>query len=52
MTSTAEMKVKNWSRAKKEVLAAGDWQRLGFYARPPKERVSTTLDTNDMQEKP
>ena len=42
----AELKIKKWSRAKKEALAASDWQRLSFYARPPRERVSTSLDTN------
>jgi len=42
----AELKIGKWSRAKKEALASEDWQRLGFYAKPPKERVSTSLDTN------
>ena len=43
---SAELQVKKWSRAKKEALAASDWARLSFYARPPGERVSTSLDTN------
>jgi putative endonuclease len=43
---SAELKVSKWSRAKKEALAAGDWDKLSFYAKPPKERVSTSLDTN------
>jgi hypothetical protein len=30
----------------KEALAASDWRKLLFYARPPGERVSTSLDTN------
>ena len=42
----AEFKIKNWSRAKKEALIAGDWERLSFFARPPRERVSTSLDTS------
>ncbi len=42
----AEMQVKKWSRAKKEALAAGDWPRLSYFSRPPRERVSTSLDTN------
>jgi putative endonuclease len=42
----AEMRVKKWSRAKKEALAAGDWDRVSYFARPPRERVSTSLDTN------
>ena len=41
-----EMRVKKWSRAKKEALSVGDWDRLSYYARPPGERVSTSLDTN------
>ena len=42
----AELRVGNWSRAKKEALIAQDWARLSFYARPLRERVSTSLDTN------
>ncbi|WBY08600.1 GIY-YIG nuclease family protein [Sphingomonas sp. 7/4-4] len=38
--------VGGWSRAKKEALIAGDWKRIGFFARPPKERFSTSLETN------
>jgi putative endonuclease len=42
-----ERRVKNWSRAKKEALIAGDWQRVGHFARPPHERPSTALGTNE-----
>ena len=42
-----ERRVKNWSRAKKEALIAGDWARVGYFARPPHERPSTSLGTND-----
>jgi putative endonuclease len=42
-----ELRVKNWSRAKKEALIAGDWARVGHFARPPSERSSTSLGTND-----
>ncbi|HEY0447466.1 MAG TPA: GIY-YIG nuclease family protein [Allosphingosinicella sp.] len=42
-----ERRVKNWSRAKKEALIAGDWQRVGLFARPPRERPSTSLGTSD-----
>ena len=42
----SELRVKKWSRAKKEALAAGDWEGVSFFARPPRERVSTSLDTN------
>ncbi|MEI6643864.1 MAG: GIY-YIG nuclease family protein [Novosphingobium sp.] len=41
-----EIKVGKWSRAKKEALMSGDWPKLSWYARPPRERVSTSLDTN------
>jgi predicted GIY-YIG superfamily endonuclease len=42
-----ERRVKNWSRAKKEALIAGDWRRVGHFARPPHERPSTTLGTSE-----
>jgi putative endonuclease len=50
-----EMKVKKWSRVKKEALARSDWQALSHFAKPPSERstgdppigVSTSLDTNE-----
>jgi predicted GIY-YIG superfamily endonuclease len=42
-----ERRVKNWSRAKKDALIAGDWARVGHFARPPRERPSTSLGTND-----
>jgi predicted GIY-YIG superfamily endonuclease len=41
-----ERRVKNWSRAKKEALIAGDWERVGYFAKPPHERLSTSLGTN------
>ena len=42
----AEFRIKPWSRVKKEALIASDWDTLSHYARPPKERPSTTLGTN------
>ena len=42
----SELRVKKRSRAKKEALSAGDWARLSLFAKPPSERVSTSLDTN------
>jgi predicted GIY-YIG superfamily endonuclease len=42
----SELRVKKWSRAKKEALIAEDWARLSHFAKPPRERVSTSLDTN------
>ena len=46
----AERRIKPWSRAKKEALARGDWAALSYYARPPKERPSTSLGTNGLEE--
>jgi len=43
-----ERRVKNWSRAKKEALIAGDWKRVGYFAKPPHERPSTSLGTNEV----
>jgi len=42
-----ERRIKNWSKAKMEALIAGDWERVGYFARPPHERPSTSLGTND-----
>ncbi len=42
-----ERRLKNWSRAKKEALIAGDWNRVGYFARPPHERPSTSLGTSE-----
>ena len=42
----AERIVGGWSRAKKEALIRGDWKTVSYMARPPRERVSTSLDTN------
>ena len=37
-----ERRIKGWSRAKKEALIAGDWDRVGWLARPPRKRPSTS----------
>jgi putative endonuclease len=48
----AELRIKKWSKAKKEALARGDWSSVSYFAKPPKVRlssphgVSTALDTN------
>lgn len=42
-----ERRIKGWSRAKKEALIAGDWDRVGWLARPPHERPSTSLRTSE-----
>jgi predicted GIY-YIG superfamily endonuclease len=39
----AERRIKPWSRAKKEALIAGDWARVGYFARPPHERVTEVV---------
>lgn len=33
---TAERQIKRWTRAKKEALAAGDWERIRALARKPR----------------
>jgi len=43
----AERRIKPWSRAKKEALIRGDWHAIGFFAKPPHERPSTSLGTNE-----
>ncbi|KPF77928.1 excinuclease ABC subunit C [alpha proteobacterium AAP81b] len=35
-----ERRLKNWSRAKKEALIAGDWAAIGVAAMPPSERAA------------
>jgi predicted GIY-YIG superfamily endonuclease len=45
----AERQIKPWSRAKKEALIRGDWTALSYFARPPKERPSTSLGTNGFE---
>jgi len=46
----AERRVGGWSRAKKEALIAGDWRTISHFARPPRERFSTSLETNGVGE--
>jgi len=41
-----DLRIKPWSRAKKQALIDGDWKRLSHFSRPPSERPSTTLGTN------
>ena len=42
----AERRVKGWTRAKKEALIAGDWQRVHELAVSREARPSTSLRTN------
>jgi len=42
-----ELRIKPWSRAKKEALINRDWSKLSFFAMPPgerRQRVSASLD--------
>ena len=48
---STELQVKKWARGKKEALIAGNWTLLSLLARPPCERVSTSLDTNGAGDK-
>ena len=42
-----ERRIMGWTRAKKEALIAGDWTQVGWLAKPPHERPSTSLRTNE-----
>ncbi|HMT43777.1 MAG TPA: TrmH family RNA methyltransferase [Chakrabartia sp.] len=39
---SAEIRIKNWSRAKKEALIAKDWDRLKIWSKPPGERQGSS----------
>jgi predicted GIY-YIG superfamily endonuclease len=43
-----ERRIKGWTRAKKEALIAGDWARISWLSKPPRERASTSLSTNEI----
>ena len=43
-----ERRIKGWVRAKKEALIVGDWDRIGWLAKPAHERPSTSLRTNEV----
>ena len=47
-----ERPIKSWSRAKKEALISGDWTQISELARPPHERPSTSLGTNEVGTRP
>jgi len=48
----AELQIKGWSRAKKEALAAGDWQRMKQAAIPPSERGARAAASASLGEVP
>jgi predicted GIY-YIG superfamily endonuclease len=35
----AELKIKKWSKAKKEALIRGDWGAVSYFAKPPRVRT-------------
>lgn len=39
----AERRIKNWSRAKKEALIRADWDKLSYFAIPPRERADRSV---------
>ena len=39
----AEMRIKKWSRAKKEALIRGDWEAVSHFAKPPRERPAPVV---------
>ncbi|GAA4007529.1 hypothetical protein GCM10022211_21070 [Sphingomonas humi] len=42
-----ERRIKGWTRAKKEALIRGDWSEIKLLSKPPRERASTSLSTNE-----
>ncbi|GAA4018576.1 GIY-YIG nuclease family protein [Sphingomonas swuensis] len=42
-----ERRIKGWTRAKKEALIIGDWAAIKWLSKPPSERASTSLSTNE-----
>jgi predicted GIY-YIG superfamily endonuclease len=45
----AEMRIKKWSRAKKEALIRGDWKAVSHFAKPPNERLPSTLASSEVE---
>ena len=48
----AEMRIKKWSRAKKEALIRGDWKALNHFAKPPAERPSRPVRVERSRDAP
>ena len=38
-----DRRIKCWTRAKKEALIAGDWDQIGWLAKPPHERAEESV---------
>ncbi|KGB53023.1 Excinuclease ABC, C subunit-like protein [Sphingopyxis sp. LC81] len=45
----AEMRIKKWSRAKKEALIRGDWQAMNHFAKPPHERPPSPFASSEVE---
>ncbi|MDX8357706.1 GIY-YIG nuclease family protein [Sphingopyxis terrae] len=48
----AEMRIKKWSRAKKEALIRGDWGAVSHFAKPPAERPSSPVRVERSRDTP
>ena len=45
----AEMRIKKWSRAKKEALIRGDWEALSHFAKSLKERHPSPFASSEVE---
>ena len=45
----AEMRIKKWSRAKKEALIRGDWSEVSHFAKPPHERSPSPFASSEVE---
>ena len=45
----AEIRIKKWSRAKKEALIRGDWNAVSHFAKPPKERTHPPFASSEVE---
>jgi hypothetical protein len=43
------MRIKKWSRAKKEALIRGDWNAVSHFAKPPKERPTSPFTSSEVE---
>jgi predicted GIY-YIG superfamily endonuclease len=45
----AEMRIKKWSRAKKEALIRGDWETVSHFAKPPNEPPPSPFASSEVE---
>ena len=45
----AELRIKKWSRAKKEALIRGDWETVSHFAKPPHERPPFPFASSEVE---